>query len=30
MKRLLFISTGLGIGGAEVSLLNLVQHLDRD
>ena len=30
MKRLLFISTGLGIGGAEISLLNLLQHLDRD
>jgi glycosyltransferase involved in cell wall biosynthesis len=29
MKRLLFISTGLGVGGAEVSLLNILQHLDR-
>jgi len=28
--RLLFISTGLGVGGAEISLLNLVQNLDRD
>jgi glycosyltransferase involved in cell wall biosynthesis len=27
--RLLFISTGLGIGGAEISLFHILQHLDR-
>jgi glycosyltransferase involved in cell wall biosynthesis len=27
--RLLFISTGLGVGGAEISLLQILQHLDR-
>jgi glycosyltransferase involved in cell wall biosynthesis len=30
MTRLLFISTGLRVGGAEISLLNILQHLDRD
>jgi glycosyltransferase involved in cell wall biosynthesis len=30
MTRLLFISTGLGVGGAEISLLNILQHLDRN
>ena len=30
MTRLLFISTGLNVGGAEISLLNILQHLDRD
>ena len=29
MTRLLFISTGLNVGGAEISLLNILQHLDR-
>lgn len=30
MTRLLFVSTGLRVGGAEISLLNIVQHLDLD
>ena len=30
MTRLLFIATGLHVGGAEISLLNILQHLDRN
>lgn len=28
--RLVYVSSGLGVGGAETSLLNLLQHLDRE
>jgi glycosyltransferase involved in cell wall biosynthesis len=29
-KRIIHIATGLGMGGAEMTLLNLLAHLDRD
>lgn len=29
MIRVLFVATGLDVGGAEISLLNILQHLDR-
>jgi hypothetical protein len=30
MIRVAFITTGLGVGGAEIVLLNLIRELDRN